>query len=264
VLAAMRWKAVWKWGLCLLSLGWVGLVAASECLYRATLARVPVLPRPAEHTPLPPLYVRMRWTSLERTTTRQMEPVWLGTFVGAWARIALLKHRPEDVSARGLRLADRVSRQWWGHLDETDHPPPRTPERFALLVWLTRNWSAEDLLAFDAEHAYLVHRLVGMQAGARTLLGRDWAHLDAAGMALLLAVNEAPGGRRDPWCSPDRIRAKRDWILKRLSEAGTFSPEEADVALRAPLGLATRPADWEPCPAQEEQTLQRGQTPVAQ
>jgi hypothetical protein len=250
----MRWKRLLRWMMWLLGLGCVGLLATTECLYRAALARVPVLPRPTEDVPLPALYLRMRWTSLERTRTPHVEPVWLGTFARGWMQIVLFKHRPEEVSPEGWSLAVRVVQQWCWRLEGAGHPRSRGPERFALALWLTRNWSAEELLAFDAEHTSLGHELSGMRAGATMLLGGEWARLDAAGMALLLAVNDAPGGRRDPWCFPDRIRAKRDWILMRLRETGGLTPEQANAALRAPLGLAPRPANWRPCPVPGEQT----------
>ncbi|MFP2931360.1 hypothetical protein ACLESO_40460 [Pyxidicoccus sp. 3LG] len=117
----------------------------------------------------------------------------------------------------------------------------------ALTVWLTRHWSAEELLAFDVEHRSLGRDLSGMRGSARVLLGREWTELDAAGMALLLAVEDVSLRLRDPWCFPDRIRARRDVLLKRIRDVGGLSSEETEAALRAPLGLAVRPAHWPPC-----------------
>ncbi|MFP2912168.1 transglycosylase domain-containing protein [Pyxidicoccus sp. 3LFB2] len=244
----MRWKRGLRWLVWLLCLGCVVLLAASECFYQATLARVPGRPRPVKGVSLPPLYSRMRWTWLEGTTTQKVAPVWLGTFVREWASLVLLRQRHSEVPREGFRLADNVARQW-SHRDKEGGPRLKVFERFAVDIWLTRSWGAEELLAFDAEHTSLGSGLVGMRAGAEVLLGRDWSQLDVAGIALLLAMNDAPGGSKDPWCFPDRTRKRRDRILSRLRDAEALTADEAEAALAAPLGLATRPADWPPCPA---------------
>ncbi len=251
----MGWKRVLRWLVWLLCLGCVVLLAASECFYRATLSRVPGRPRPVEGVSPPPLYSRMRWTLLEGTTTREVAPVWLGTFVQVWASLGLLRRHDSEVPSEGFRLACNVVRQW-SH--QEGGPRLKALERLAVDIWLTRNWSAEELLAFDAEHTYLGSGLIGMRTGAEVLLGRDWAQVDTAGMALLLAVNDVPVGRKDPWCFPDRIRTRRDGILRRLEDAGGLTPEEAEIALAAPLKLATRPADWPPCPARDGRASEAG------
>ncbi|WP_241758985.1 transglycosylase domain-containing protein [Pyxidicoccus parkwayensis] len=153
----------------------------------------------------------------------------------------------------GYRLADEVAGEWGFQCEDAGGRRLKVFERIALAIWLTRHWSAEELLAFEAEHTDLGHRVVGMRAGAKVLLGNEWARLDAVGIALLLAVADAPGRRRDPWCFPDGIRTRRDWILKRMRETGVLSPEETDTALRTPLALALRPSEWEPCPIPGQQ-----------
>ncbi len=247
----MRWKRALQWAVWLLCLACVGVVAASECLYRAALARVPSRPQRVEGVSLPPLYQRMKWTLSERTPTLEVAPVWLGTLVQAWVDVALFDERPEPLG-KGAGLAHEVVRQWSSQQDDGKGPRLRTVERLALAIWLTRHWSADALLTFDAKHTYLVHGLFGMRAGAQVLLGREWSQLDVADMALLLAVEGSPSGRRDPWCHPDWIGAKRDWILGRLRDTGGLAPEEADAALQVPPRLAPRPADWPPCPVRGE------------
>ncbi|MCP3139619.1 transglycosylase domain-containing protein [Pyxidicoccus xibeiensis] len=245
----MRWRRLLKWWVCLLGLGFVGVLATLEGFYRVMLARVPELPRPPETRVMPALYGRMRWASSERTATPRVEPVWPWNVAFVLVRVGLLGQKPSQVvMPAGLGIAQEVASEWSSQLREAGGRFPRTFERLALTLWLTRHWSAEELLAFEAEHRSLGHGLFGMRAGARVLLGREWAELDAGGMAVLLAVGDAPGRWRDPWCFPERIRARRDVLLKRLREAGGLSLGETEAALQAPLGLIVRPAHWAPCP----------------
>lgn len=191
----------------------------------------------------------MRWTLREHTSTPEVAPVWLGTFVWPWVEVVLLERRHlEGGLSDGIGLADDVVRQWSARQQGEPGPRMRTHQRLALTIWLTRHWSADELLAFDAEHAFFIHGVSGMRAGAQVLLGREWEQLDAADLALLLAVKGSRSGQRDPWCHPDRIRAKRDWILLRLRDLGGLAPEEAEAALQVPVGLALRPPEWPPCP----------------
>ena len=250
----MRWKCVSKWVVWLLGLGLVVTLATVECLYQAALSKVPALPPRPEHVSLPPLYVRLRWASFEGSAPPKVEAVWPWTVVRVVMEMLMSERAISVEMPHGLRLAGEVERYWGVQLQDEGGRRLKVFERMALTIWLTRHWSAEEMLTFEAEHAYVGHRLSGMRAGTRTLLGEDWAQLDAAGIALLLAVADAPGGRRDPWCLPDRIRARRDWILKRMSETGVLSPEETDAALRTPPALAPRPSDWEPCPIPSQQT----------
>lgn len=247
----MRWRRLLKWLMWLGGLGLVGVLATEECLYRATLAQLPALPPKPAAVSMPPSWPLLRWLSQERTLPPRVEPIWPGTVTFTVLKVALLEKRPQEVTPAGLALADRVARHWLAGLQrEGVRALRRHMESMALSIWLTRNWSTEELLTYDAEHAYLVHGLTGMRAGATVLLGRDWAGLDAPGVALLLDVSHGPVRRMDPWCFPEQVRKRRDGLLKRLGEAGGLTAAELEAALQAPLGLAARPAHWAPCPGQ--------------
>ncbi len=247
----MRWKRLLKWLVWLLGLGLVGVLATEECLYRATLSRLPALPPKPERVSMPPSWLLLRWLSMERTLTPQVEPIWPGTVTLIVLKVALLEQRPQETVPVGLGLAERVAGHWvFGLQREGVKTLWKTLERMALAIWLTRNWSTEELLTYDAEHGFLGHGVTGMRAGAAVLLGRDWAGLDAAGVALLVSVSDGPVRRMDPWCFPERVRKRRDGLLKRLAEAGGLAPDELAAALQAPLRLAERPAHWRPCPKQ--------------
>lgn len=241
----MHWKRRARGWVCLCGLALVGVVATEECLYQAALSRIPTRPRKPERVSAPPSWPLLRWLSLEDAPTPRMEPFWPGSYTRGFLGAALLGEVPEKPV--GYHLANIGMWRWAGELRREGHGHLKGLERIAMTVWLTRNWSVEDLLAYDAEQAFLGKGLSGMREGARVMLGADWDRLDAAGVALLIAVSEAPS-RRDPWCAPERVRARRDWLLKRLREAGGLTPEETEAALRAPLGLVARPSHWPPCP----------------
>jgi hypothetical protein len=239
-----RWV---RWLLCLPFLGAVGVVATEECLYRAALSGVPALPGKPERVSMPPSWPLLRWLALEDTVTPQVEPFWPGSIswmlLKAWWRDGRL----QEAQPVGTNLANTAMRHHASQLAREGHKYPRGPQRLALTLWFTRNWSAEELLAYDAEHVFLGSGATGVRDGATVILGEDWTRLDAADVALLIAVSEAPS-RMNPWCAPERVRARRDWLLKRLREAGGLTAEEAEAELRAPLGVAARPAHLPPCP----------------
>lgn len=244
----MRWRRLLKWLVCLLGLMLVVVLATMEGFYRVTLARVPELPRPLEGRSMPALYERMRWASSERSATLRVEPVWPGTVLLVLVRVGVLGQEPTRVVLpEGLESARRAANIWAAQLSEEGRGHLRSVERMALTVWLTRHWSAEELLVFEVESRSLGRGISSLRAGARVLLGREWTELDAAGMALLLAVGDVSSRMRDPWCFPDRIRARRDALLKRIRDVGALSSAETETALQAPLGLAVRPAHWPPC-----------------
>ncbi|MBZ4421634.1 transglycosylase domain-containing protein [Myxococcus sp. RHSTA-1-4] len=234
-----------KWLVWLLGLGLVVVLTTVECVYQATLAQVPEFPPCPEGASTPPVHGRLRWALLEGSTTPRVDIIWPGTIVRVLVSAAS-SERPPSMPA-GLRLADEVARSWSARMHQENGRHLRAFERLALAIWLTRHWSVEELLAFDAEHTYLLQDLVGMRAGAQVLLGKDWAQLDATGMALLIAVSEAPGKSRDPWCFPAEMRSRRDRLLKQIQAKGGLTMTETEAALRAPLGLAVRPAHWRPC-----------------
>ncbi|MFP2963634.1 transglycosylase domain-containing protein [Myxococcus sp. 1LA] len=222
----------------LLSLGLVVLLAGVECVYRASLAQVPAFPQKVTVPSLPESWNRVAWAHLEKTATPRVQPVWPTTIVFTVAEVVL--RRPQSQSAsqdmypRGFGLADQVARQWV-HLLAREEKRVSRLGQFALTIWLTRNWSAEELLAFKAHHLWFGRGLLGVSAAAPALLNKDAAQLDVSDVAFLLAVSEKAWAVA---CASDRLRRRRDTMLEEMHVAGAVTQAEVDAARSAPWPLA--------------------------
>lgn len=81
----------------------------------------------------------------------------------------------------------------------------------------------------------------GFGLASQFYFGKPLSELDLHEIALLVAVVRGPS-YYDPRRHADRVRLRRDLILKLMAERGIVKPEEALAAERKPLGVTTRAA----------------------
>jgi membrane peptidoglycan carboxypeptidase len=160
----------------------------------------------------------------------------------------LRARKGRSASSEGLRLANLAALEWTLKVEKQASSLHRAVERLGLSIWITRNWSAEELIAFHSEHVRLGHGVSGFWAGSWVYLGKDWRQLNAAEAALLVGIPQSPH-RLDPWCHPERALARRNAVLRKMRELGFIPATEETTALAAPLRLAPRPARWRACAA---------------
>ncbi|HVW68335.1 MAG TPA: penicillin-binding protein 1B [Steroidobacteraceae bacterium] len=79
----------------------------------------------------------------------------------------------------------------------------------------------------------------GFGLASQFYFGKPLSELDLHEIALLVAVVRGPS-YYDPRRHPDRVRQRRDLILKLMAERGIVKPDEALAAARKPLGVTTR------------------------
>ncbi|AKQ63201.1 hypothetical protein A176_000113 [Myxococcus hansupus] len=239
----MRGKRVFIVMAWLLGIGLVVPLAAVECVYRTALSRVPALPQKVTGPSLPAAWNQGAWVHSEHTATLRVHPVWPSTVIFTLAKGVL--HEPPSRSTRddayppGFKLAKLVARLWSHQLSNEYKRAPGALEQLALTLWLTRNWSAEELLAFEAHHLWFGRRLFGVSAAADAMLNKDMAQLDHSDVAFLLATSEKSW---DVECDPDRLRRRRDALLEGLAAAGMVTQAEAEAARLAPWPLASTAA----------------------
>jgi hypothetical protein len=253
----MRLPRRWRWWAWALALVTAVPLAAAECLYRLALAQVESLPpRPDIHA-VPAVVARTLWASQEGATPVRVRPLWPWNILREVVALALSSgHAPRS---EGLRLADQAAREWT--FSRLEAPRRwRSLEVVTLSIWMTREWSAEELLAFHAEHMRGGLGVQGTWTAAHVYLGKDWERLDMVDTALLAAIAHFPSARQaDPWCNPESTRARRDALLRELHRAGVLDALHLEEALRAPLGLAARPTRRRPCPGEREGQAARRQ-----
>ncbi|RKI13002.1 hypothetical protein D7Y15_17475 [Corallococcus sp. AB030] len=231
-------------GLCALGLMFVGLLAAMEGMYQVLLRRLPSLPTPPSATDrLPANLARVYWSLYEPGGSMTVKPVRPWTVAWTVTRTIVSKPSRMDVPP-GWTLADTVARRW--------HPEGSARlllhERLTLGIWLTRHWTAEELLAFEARRMPLGHGLRDLPEAARHYLGKEASDLTLAEAALLVTMNDDPRWRKHPECFIDRLQPRRDGRLRRMRMAGSLTPEEEAEARAWPVVLDIAPLARHPCP----------------
>lgn len=122
-------------------------------------------------------------------------------------------------------------------------PHPRTSAGKLRQVWRTLQleWtlSKDEILALYLDRAPFGGTLEGVAAASWTLLGKSPAHLTHAEAALLVVLPQAPSRLR-PDRHPERARAARDKVLRRMLDQGKWSARVVREALEEPVMLAPR------------------------
>ena len=109
-----------------------------------------------------------------------------------------------------------------------------------LALRIEASFSKDEILALYAGHAPFGGNVVGLEAAAWRYFGRDPATLSWAEVATLAVLPNNPAlvhlAR-----NRERLRDKRDFLLRRLHEAGDLTALDLDLALSEPL--AAEPHD---------------------
>jgi membrane peptidoglycan carboxypeptidase len=109
---------------------------------------------------------------------------------------------------------------------------------WAVTVWLTRHWTADQLVDAIAAQAYFGARACGVEQAAETYFGKPVAALATDEMALPAGLLQAPT-KYNPACRRDAARGRRDDMLKKLKDAGGLSDAELTAALARPVSAVT-------------------------
>lgn len=122
--------------------------------------------------------------------------------------------------------------------------PPRTLPNKALealsALHLEWHFSKNELLNLYASHAPFGGNIVGLRAAAWRYFGREPAQLSWAEAATLAVLPNSPA-LIHPGRDRDRLRAKRNRLLRRLADAGALSELDLTLALHEPLPERPRP-----------------------
>lgn len=102
---------------------------------------------------------------------------------------------------------------------------------------LERALSKREILAIYLNKAPYGKNIVGAEAAARCYFGKPAAELNLAEAALLAGLPKAPS-RLQPLAHPDRARARRAHVLRRMCEEGYIGEAERARAAAAPLNAA--------------------------
>jgi penicillin-binding protein 1B len=120
----------------------------------------------------------------------------------------------------------------------------RKLQEAALAVLVEARLSKREILRAYLDTVYLgVHdgvNLIGVGAAAQAYFGKDADQLSVAEAATLAGMLPAPA-HTSPVAHPERARARRDWVLRRMASLGWVPQEDAGRAMVAPVKVAPIP-----------------------
>jgi penicillin-binding protein 1B len=152
-----------------------------------------------------------------------------------WANV-----KAGGIAQGGSTLTQQLVRSYFLTTDQT---MSRKLREAAMSLALELHFTKADLMNAYVNEIYLgqdgqraVH---GFGLASQFYFGKPLAELDLSEIALLVAVVRGPS-YYDPRRHPERVRARRDLVLKLLAERGVIKQADADAALKRPLGVIAR------------------------
>src|SRR5437588_5744768 len=108
----------------------------------------------------------------------------------------------------------------------------RKLREFILTRRLENNFTKEQILHLYLNEVYLGHHSYGVQAAAENYFRKNVWELTLPEIALIAGLPQAPS-EYSPFAHPEKAKARRSYVLRRMSEEGMISQvarEEADAA----------------------------------
>jgi penicillin-binding protein 1A len=142
----------------------------------------------------------------------------------------ILKHRrAEGASTISMQLAGNL------FLDRSDRSFRRKMQEMLLALQIERAYTKPQIFTMYANQVYLAHGNYGFAAAAQFYFGKSVSDLKLQEAALLAGMVRGP--IYSPLNDPPRALARRNLVLRRMSEEGKISASEEEAARKTPLGL---------------------------
>lgn len=134
----------------------------------------------------------------------------------------------------GSTLTMQVARNYFLSLERTFL---RKFNEILLAIEIERALSKEEIFELYVNRVFLGHRAYGFEAAAQTYYGKSLTELSLAEQAMLAGIPKAPS-RNNPLSNPDAGKARRNWILGRMTSLGYISEEQRAIAAAQPVTAA--------------------------
>lgn len=199
-------------------------------IYRATLATLPGRP-PKPGALLPRTVAAALWASAEDAPTREMQrgSLWRCLSYEQWSGASVSYSVARLYLGRNGFPAKWTTPYWRGRLRWK-------LSAAALMVWTSRNMTADEALTRWAEDGYFGDGVYGASNAARHYFEKPIEALSADESAVIAALAGAPS--LDPVKRSKELRASRDRVLVQMARAGELSDVESFVA--RPVGTVPR------------------------
>ncbi|MGH8133659.1 MAG: penicillin-binding protein 1B [Steroidobacteraceae bacterium] len=165
-----------------------------------------------------------------------------GVDPAAIARALWVNARAERIEQGGSTLTQQLVRSYFLSTRQTFS---RKLREAIMAIALDAHFTKADLMNAYINEIFLGQdgdrAIHGFGLASQFYFGKPLAECDLAEVALLVAVVRGPS-YYDPRRHPDRALARRDLVLKELTEQRVVSAQQAGAAARRPLGVTSRPA----------------------
>ena len=104
---------------------------------------------------------------------------------------------------------------------------------------MEKQFSKEEILELYLNEIYLGYRSYGVGSAALNYFDKSLPELDLSEAAILASLAKAPSAV-NPYSRPERLLARRNYVLGRMVEDGYITQEEADEAVALPLSTKRR------------------------
>ncbi len=160
-----------------------------------------------------------------------------GVDLGGVARAALTNLLNLRTAQGGSTITQQLARNLFLTHERT---LDRKLKELILALRIEKMYSKQEILEMYFNQIYYGNGAYGVQAAARTYFGKDVRQLDLTECALLAGLPQNPTGH-SPYRQPKSALARRNTVLKNMLETHSITPEQYEVAIRAPLGVVDHP-----------------------
>lgn len=141
----------------------------------------------------------------------------------------------------GSTLTQQLARSLFLHNKKT---VLRKAQEAILALGLELRYSKDELLEAYLNAVYWGYwgtfEIRGVREAARYYLGKELEDVDAAGMALLIGLIQAPNAY-SPYSNAEKATKRRDLVLSILADKGVLTPAEAEKARKQPIRAKKAP-----------------------
>lgn len=181
---------------------------------------------PVNYDQLPPLFIDAVLAAEDERFFRHRGVDVIGL---TRAFVELVRYR--DIRSGGSTITMQVARNFFLSREQRFL---RKFNEIVLALQIETLLTKEQILELYLNKIYLGHRAYGAEAAARVYYGKSIEELSLPQWAMIAGLPKAPSAY-NPITSPERARARRDWILGRMHHTGAISDEELENARRAPV-----------------------------
>jgi 1A family penicillin-binding protein len=193
------------------------------------------------HRPVPleeiPLYLQQAIIATEDASFYENP----GVSPEAILRALYINLRSGRIVSGGSTITQQLARNLLLEADERHQRTWQRKLREAILAYrMSRTLSKDDVLALYLNKTYFGNMAYGVEAAARSYFGKPIEQLNLAECALLAGLPQAPGFY-NPHLNLPAAKERQRIVLDLMVRAGYISAQDADLAHREPLRLASQP-----------------------